>query len=81
MLAHTLPIAVPVSRSPVHRLNDALRDAWRAWRRQRSARLTTELLVTLDDHTLRDIGASAELRAYAEARQGGAYQRMADLLR
>ena len=81
MLTHTLPVALPVSRSPVQRLADALRDAWRGWRGRRAEQQSVDLLATLDDRTLRDIGASAELRAYAEARQSSAYQRMSDLLR
>jgi uncharacterized protein YjiS (DUF1127 family) len=81
MLTHALPLTVPVSRSPARRLADALREAWRGWRASRDAHRTVDLLATLDDHTLRDIGASAEMRAYVEARQAGAYQRLSDLMR
>jgi uncharacterized protein YjiS (DUF1127 family) len=81
MQATTLPIAVPVSRPTARRLADALRDAWRAWRRRHDERRTLERLLQLDAHTLRDIGASNALRAHAEARQSGAYERLADLLR
>ena len=80
MSTATLTVIVPVSRTPARRLVDAARDAWQDWRRARDEQSTVEQLVQLDVHTLRDIGASEELRAYAEARQSGAYSRFAGLL-
>jgi uncharacterized protein YjiS (DUF1127 family) len=77
----TLSIAVPVSRTPARRLADALREAWHDWQRRREERRAVEGLLALDEHTLRDIGAPAELRALAEARQATAYARMNELLR
>jgi uncharacterized protein YjiS (DUF1127 family) len=80
MTTHSLPITVIVSRRPARRVADALREAWLAWRRRRREHAALEVLAGLDDHTLRDIGASGELRAHAEARQSAAYHRMAGLL-
>jgi uncharacterized protein YjiS (DUF1127 family) len=80
MSALTLPVIVPVSRTPARRFLDAAREAWQDWRRARDERHEIEQLVMLDAHTLRDIGASEELRAYAEARQSGAYGRFSGLL-
>ena len=77
----TLPAIVPVSRTPARRLIDTAREAWQDWRRARDEQSTFEQLVQLDVQTLRDIGASEELRAYAEARQSGAYSRFSGLLR
>jgi uncharacterized protein YjiS (DUF1127 family) len=80
MSTATLPVIVPVSRTPVRHLVDAAREAWQLWRHARDAQSEVEQLVQLDAHTLRDIGASEELRAYAEARQSGAYGRLTGLL-
>jgi uncharacterized protein YjiS (DUF1127 family) len=80
MSAITLPVIVPVSRTPARRLVDAARGAWHDWRRTRDEQSTIDELAQLDAHTLRDIGASEELRAYAEARQSGAYGRFSGLL-
>jgi uncharacterized protein YjiS (DUF1127 family) len=42
---------------------DALAVMVRAWRRERALRATTELLASMNDHTLRDVGlARGELR-------------------
>jgi uncharacterized protein YjiS (DUF1127 family) len=76
----TLPVIVPVSRTPARRLRDAALEAWQGWRRVRDEQSTVEQLAQLDAHTLRDIGASEELRAYAESRQSGAYGRLSGLL-
>ena len=75
-----MPVILPVSSTPARRLFDALRDAWQGWRSARNAQSSIEQLVQLDAHTLRDIGAPEELRAYAEARQSGAYSRLSGLL-
>jgi uncharacterized protein YjiS (DUF1127 family) len=75
-----LPVIVPVSRTPARRFVDAAREAWQDWRRARREQDTVEQLAQLDAHTLRDIGASEELRAYAQARQGGAYSRFSGLI-
>jgi uncharacterized protein YjiS (DUF1127 family) len=80
MSTMTLPVIVTVSRTPARRIVDAARGAWQDWRRARDEQRSIDQLAQLDAHTLRDIGASEELRAYAEARQSGAYGRFSGLL-
>jgi uncharacterized protein YjiS (DUF1127 family) len=80
MSAITLPVIFPVSRTPARRLIEAAHSAWQGWRRTRDEQRSIDQLAQLDAHTLRDIGASEELRAYAEARQSGAYGRFSGLI-
>jgi hypothetical protein len=68
-----LPVAIPLHRPLWLRLTDTLADAWHQLQGPAAAMaepLSLRNALALNDHMLRDIGVSEELRDEAAARRG-----------
>ena len=88
MECQSLPIAYPVSRPPVRRLIDELRDGshrlaalWQRWMKQREDDSALQTLADLDVRTLKDIGMPEEFRSRVAALREARNERLSELMR
>jgi hypothetical protein len=75
------PVPVPVSRSLVRRVMDALSDSWQDWRLRGLEAKGLRQLSSLDRHMLDDIGVPNHVRSLAAAMQEARHDRLQRLER